>query len=100
MGEHDNTHTLDAFAQGYVEAMLEACNEDQLWPYEPLTIADLAPETVERIVADCAEMTAILPASLREAKNGRAWWQARRAGASTYPKLSLALNGSGQVVFS
>lgn len=58
---------LDAFTQGYVEAIYwTECNSDNP-ELEDATMTDLAPEALAAIVADCAAFQADCAVSLQEA---------------------------------
>jgi hypothetical protein len=59
---------LDSFTQGYIEAMFftsTGTGDDE--ELENATVADLAPETLDRIKADCAKFQAMRPVDLDEA---------------------------------
>ena len=69
--------TLDSFTQGYVEAMFftecEPGTDSDSWDHErhsslpgDATFAELAPETLARIVADCAKFQAHNAVALEE----------------------------------
>jgi hypothetical protein len=71
---------LDAFTQGYVEALFfteadvlaEQATKPGAIPFEPsFGFSDLAPETLARIVADCAAFRATLDWRVFEADRGR-----------------------------
>src|SRR5713226_6366212 len=48
-------NSLDEFTRGYIEAMFwTECNSDSEPELEDATFDDLAPETLARIIADCA----------------------------------------------
>lgn len=58
---------LDAFTQGYIEALFftaDLCISDQGRNEEPCGFADLAPETLARIIADCSSFYAANRATL------------------------------------
>src|SRR6266566_1821392 len=68
-----NYQKLDAFTQGYIEAMFFTSSgypeDDEL---EHASVAELAPETLAKIIADCAKFQADHRVLLDEAiDNGR-----------------------------
>lgn len=94
---------LDAFAQGYIEAMFESSlNMGGLRKNEALCgFADLAPETLARIIADCEAMERHLRRERMSTGGGRAW-ELRQSGfwPKTWPPLTVALDDTGKIVFS
>lgn len=108
---------LDGFTQGYIEALLSEPETARAWwlrhsgPFGVPAAApfrDLAPETLERIIADCEAFQAS-PAhdhgGDRKAK-GAALWKARNAipdlGTPRYwfPPLTVQLGDDGKVRFA
>lgn len=72
---------LDPFTQGYVEALLKAADATPGVPHDRhLAFSDLAPETLARIVEDCAAMAAHFPHVSFIAEDGRRFWVARGKG--------------------
>lgn len=107
---------LDAFTQGYVEALfasVEDRNEDgepQLQtapqpgppPYEAWLVvvgfSDLAPETLAAILKDCAAFQAERPGLSDTTTNGAMLWEARQVGRwSAFPPLTPHLGDDGKV---
>jgi hypothetical protein len=88
---------LDAFTQGYIEALFftsTGTGDDE--DLEDATVADLAPETLEHIKADCARFQAMRPVDLDEATDegridgygmtqaGRDFWYTRNGHGCGY----------------
>ncbi|WP_312687195.1 hypothetical protein [Brevundimonas nasdae] len=105
---------LDAFTQGYIEAMpWEAllgetyrlgCNRAQ---GDAPGFSDLAPETLARIIADCADFVDCQPGPQRKAKceadpeTGRYFWRWREAGnIPRHAPLTVRLGDDGKVRFA
>ncbi len=101
---------LDAFTQGYVEALLT--------PREALFysltsrfagFSDLSPEALAKILADCSGFNAKIGDALHNRGLGAAFWKARQAGfnahwslhqaelAAAFPPLTPYLRGNGKV---
>jgi hypothetical protein len=100
---------LSPFAQGYVEAMFTASYGDiradiagaQGWDgdREP-AFADLAPETLARIIADCEAFVAE-PTVIVDARYGRNFWRVRQRGdLPKFPPLTVQLGDDGKVRFA
>jgi hypothetical protein len=77
---------LDPFTQGYVEAFLRDCWSRRmrdvhggLWPVKP-AFSDLSPETLARIVEDCAEIKDAEPHDIWTKGDGEAFWRDRNDG--------------------
>lgn len=94
---------LDAFAQGYVEALFsEGVAPQTMWPCR---FQDLAPETLARIIADCAKGVD-KPYMMGRAYNandagGRCFWADRQAGFyADLPPLTVQLGDDGKVRFA
>lgn len=97
--------SLDTFAQGYAEAMFftnSGTGDDG--DMEDATVADLAPETVARIKADCAKFQADNAALLAEAytrgydetQAGRDYWFTRNGhGVGFWDRKELDADGLG-----
>lgn len=98
---------LDAFTQGYVEAVLRAA-EDTLGGFTVCGVrfSDLAPETLARIIEDCvawrSEFTgSTAESSAERADMGRGFWRIRQDGKrSTFPPLTVQLGDDGKVGFA
>lgn len=104
---------LDAFTQGYVEAML---HPTEVLHYS-LTdrfagFSDLAPETLTRIIADCAAVTKRVADRLLPVMFGGTFWMQRAAGfphvgaedrgwcVAHFPRLTVQLSDDGKVRFA
>lgn len=101
--EHVNWDRLSPFAQGYVEALLRGLYEN----YEQQVAAyrfrfdNLAPETLARIIEDCATLERraayMVPT---DAEQGAITWASRQRGdIADFPPLTLSLGDDGKVVF-
>jgi len=95
---------LDAFTQGYVEALLanllverDTDSKGQTLSERWAAFSDLAPETLARIIADCG---AAEP-SPNTVEHGRSYWKHRQRGefASSRP-LTVQLGDDGKVRFA
>lgn len=97
---------LSPFVQGYVEAMLQEFNRKCFGDF-PITrkshlvvFSDLAPETLVRIIEDCATLARragylVAP----DAEQGAITWRQRQGGEiSEFPPITLYLNDAGKVV--
>lgn len=72
--------SLDSFTQGYVEAMFfTECNSDNP-ELEYATVADLAPETLARIIADCNAFNLAADVWLNKAYQRDSVYTMERAG--------------------
>lgn len=123
---------LDAFTQGYIAALFESEGDDLrtanralalaetgLMPDDdespesaaafealyPVGFSDLAPDTLARIVADCAAVTgdgAQYSHSRDYAHEGAAFWSDRIHGAldQPLPPLTVQLGDAGKVIFA
>lgn len=102
---------LDAFTQGYVEAMLrDRYLRDKIGgaiatlrtpdlDVEPHAFRDLAPETLARIIADC-ERTESEPTTGEMRAEGAAFWKLRNACDYVgFPPLTVQLGEDGKVRF-
>lgn len=109
---------LDAFTQGYVEALF-ASEQAELWEdagYKPASrddprvneqwgFPDLAPETLARIIEDCAQFVAAHAAEgFADEQAGRDFWAARPDGwhdaigaIPGFPPLTAHLGDDGKV---
>lgn len=104
---------LDPFTQGYVEALfagplteLRRDREDEIgMNIDPLAFSDLAPESLARIIEDCAafqNFTAGLGFKTG-AVEGRRFWDGRAAGlppgpwGAAFPPLTAYLADDGKV---
>lgn len=71
---------MDSFTLAYIEAALWSSNDDQGNPLDS-TDSDIAPETLARMVADCAkfqtENAELLAAAGDDAQNGYDFWLTR-----------------------
>ena len=65
---------------------------------QPFAFSDLAPETLARIVEDCATRMAERP-RLGSEKDGEHFWRARQRGTweATFPPLTVYLGDDGKV---
>jgi len=86
---------LDPFAQGYIEALFAELTSNWLREHKYLSQAfrfsDLAPETLARIMGDCAGATL-------GREDGAALWRDRQAGRHfVYPPLTAYLGDDGRV---
>lgn len=101
---------LSPFTQGYVAALLgdfedgltyEDCQEAPAGvpPARPAGFSDLAPETLARIIADCAHIGGSPSATF---ESGARHWEMRANGAlqPAFPPLIVQLDESGKVVFA
>lgn len=104
---------LDAFRQGYVEALLTSFQEvlaesGRLIPEraeDRFGFSDLAPETLARIMEDCGRRLTHIPHYRREddarnAEYGCLFWTRRQAGDLTsfgFPPLTPYLADDGKV---
>ena len=97
---------LDAFTQGYIEAMMPALNTATCFPvfddgWRRARFSDLAPETLARIIEDCDWLCT--DASIRRTSRdlGREIWAERQAGnvAHLVP-LTAYLGDDGKVYLS
>ena len=94
---------LTPFAQGYVEAMFDTpVGPAELWVGK--TFSDLAPATLARIIGDCANRVANLPAGIATTDNtreaGRHFWERQQAGRLAvfgYPPLTPYLGDDGLI---
>lgn len=101
---------LDAFTQGYIEAMFEGAAQDGGSVLMTLgafyAFSDLAPETLARIIADCTSFQNIatgLGQKTAEAEGAR-FWNGRQGGLSgafgaAFPPLTVQLGDDGKVHF-
>ncbi len=64
---------LTPFAQGYIEAMARTFHDRALWG--GMRFADLAPETLARIITDCETAQRLCPDE-RDAEHGQFFWRA------------------------
>lgn len=93
---------LTPFTQGYIEALIKAANQTLSFnpkhPFRPNGFSDLAPETLARIIADCAAVQAVgLPDTLEA---GQTAWEARQQGMTHFPPLIIQLGDDGKVRFA
>ena len=92
---------LDAFTQGYVEAMFVSICPEEDGSREMRTprFDDLAPETLARIVEDCARYRAIVGGTwVGGPSAGRDLWAERQVGNfPLYPPLTAYLGDDGKV---
>jgi hypothetical protein len=97
---------LSHFAQGHVEAMFEdiarVFGTSGNWSF-----ADLAPETLARIIADCASFENIVAGLGRKSGTfeGHRFWNGRQGGLSgsigaAFPPLDVQLGDDGKVRFA
>ena len=107
---------LDPFTQGYIEALFasvggfEAIRADDLaWPGKTsfLGFSDLAPETLARIIEDCASFQNVANGlgNKTHTAEGRRFWNGRQGGLSgafgaAYPPLTVQLSNDGKVSFA
>lgn len=94
---------LDPFTQGYVEAALTGVETDEIVPvgYRPAGFSDLAPETLARIIENCAKaqtyrqhQAGFTPA----ARHGRFFWADRQRNCQGgFPPLTVSLGDDGKV---
>lgn len=99
---------LTPFAQGYIEAlpwgdMAQASKGHRKWANRTAPgFSDLAPETLDRIIADCAIAEDRMG---KGAEWGRYFWAARQAGLyggdpkAKAPPLTVELGDDGKVRF-
>lgn len=89
---------LSPFAQGYVEGICQSfpcynakTGEHEAWPFRRL-----APETLARIIEDCAKLQLWDPDTIEA---GRLLWEKRQAGLypQTFPPLTVFLGDDGKV---
>lgn len=97
---------LDAFTQGYVEALFQSVQVDALGatyaerPSLSPAFSDLAPETLARIIADCA-VSAAQPTTGEPRGEGAAFWRLRNACDYVgFPPLNVQLGDDGKVRFA
>lgn len=97
---------LDAFTQGYVEAVLRAA-EDTLGGFTICGVGfrDLAPETLARIIADCEARADSLGAPWKTRWLGQQFWEMRQrnefaGGSYDWPPLTVQLGDDGKVRFA
>lgn len=102
---------LSPFTQGYIEALLSEPETARAWwlrhsgPFGIPAAApfrDLAPETLARIIADCAVLQNFGPFGSLEnhVEGGREAWENRQAGnliALDFPPLTVQLGDDGKV---
>lgn len=100
---------LDPFTQGYVEALMKALRNGDLG-YLPraalnndLAFKNVAPETLARIMEDCARWEGALRKGMRAnigltAQGGRDFFALRQRGMfNDFPSLTPYLGGDGKV---
>lgn len=98
---------LTPFAQGYVEALLSDFRASlEVGRRHPLPVgmnprfSDLASETLERIVADCAKWREVYPASTDGHAGGDRFWGIRQAALvprRRFPPVTPYLGDDGKV---
>lgn len=98
---------LDAFTQGYVEALfaggiVDITAEDiRNGTYR---FSDLAPETLAAILKDCAAFIAAWPDFTPDHSSGGAFWRVRQLGSDlrvkSFPPLTSYLGDDGKVYLS
>lgn len=108
---------LSPFVQGYVEALFAHCydrqsaqrggyncvaDEADYGPGAPLGFADLAPETLARIIEDC-RIASELPCYRQTPSQtyaGRVFWLERQSGfPPNFPPITVYLGDDGKVWF-
>lgn len=100
---------LDAFTQGYIEALFGWARENvdletARWR-DNLGFSDLAPETLARIMADCEKRKAAIGPAFKTVWLGREFWEMRQraafaGGTSDWPPLTAQLGDDGKVRLS
>lgn len=105
---------LTSFTQGYVEALFASIpNEARTYEgfaargHRPIAFSDLAPETLARIIADCAAFVKEYP-GWDHRDGGRLFWASRQGGATGwpaymsegFPPLTVLLGDDGKVRFA
>lgn len=95
---------LDAFTQGYVEALLKNLIVDQQTNSRGETIheqdagfSDLSPEALAMILADCAAWHKSHPGSTRRAHGQRLWTERQLGTLDRFPPLTVSLGDDGKV---
>jgi hypothetical protein len=97
---------LDPFTQGYVEAALQGEARRETpgavalhRPVKGWAFSDLAPETLARIIEDCAAFRAAHKTyAITHKLAGREFWEDRQAGSlATFPPLTASLGDDGKV---
>jgi len=101
---------LDPFTQGYVEAVFTGASVDlhaewldRVDPYRSPGFSDLAPETLARIIEDCARFLIAYPAA-REPDvpgarlvGGYVWTNRQGGDYPDFPPLTVSLGDDGKV---
>lgn len=100
---------LDAFTQGYVEAMFASADHPGFLDVEPgnddaghkrVGFSDLVPEALARIIADCA-VSATEPTTGEPRGEGAAFWRLRNACDYVgFPPLTVQLGDDSKVRFA
>lgn len=100
---------LDPFTQGYIEAVFASTTGRTAGVtfeafrdrgYKPVGFSHLAPETLVRIMEDCAAFRAWKPDVEMTAKDGAWFWNHRQAiGWPDFPSLTVYLGDDGLVRF-
>lgn len=104
---------LDAFTQGYVEALAASAGEivprwnamDERTELEPMGFSDLAPEALAQIIADCSAYVRMLQGDYSDDARrtmGGAFWAARNGDgeAFRYTRLDLPALRERAALFS
>lgn len=100
---------LDAFTQGYIEAMFaaeaEALNKGRIGARLPLrrvAFRDLASETLARIISDCEGYQSFAASSNLLAMCGKNFWKWRNEGryGDRFSPLNAQLGDDGKVRFA
>ena len=100
---------LSPFTQGYIEALwcavveLRRDAEDRIqMNLDDLGFRHLAPETLERIIADCEARSSNMAAIFRDVEAGRKFWRDRQIDPDPgyFPPLTVQLGDDGKVRFA
>lgn len=94
-------NNLNAFSRGYIEALFASIcpEEDGSRPILQASFSDIAPETLARIIADCAAFPSWSGRCDHSSHGGEVFFAQRQRGQwpDSFPPLTITLGDNGKV---